>query len=259
MKVLQVNNVYADKSTGKITKVIHDGLLADGWESVVVYGRGRTVKEPGVIRLCPNWYGKANNLLSRVTGIPYGGCLLSTWRLMNIIRREKPDVVHLQCINGYFVNIYRLIRWLKKNKIKTVVSLHAEFMYTANCAHAFSCEQWKKGCQKCPNAKKAVKSWFFDRTGASWRRMKKAFEGFEKDCVICPVSPWTEERAQMGDILNQFPFQTVYNGIDAANTFCRPEVQTPERAVLQVTAHFNTAPDHPKGGYYVDDATLVER
>ena len=257
MKVLQVNNVYADKSTGKITKVIHDGLLADGWESVVVYGRGRTVKEPGVIRLCPNWYGKFNNLLSRVTGIPFGGCLLSTWRLMGIIRREKPDVVHLQCINGYFVNIYRLIQWLKKNRIKTVVSLHAEFMYTANCGHAFDCEQWKQGCKKCADPQKAVKSWFFDRTGDSWRRMKKAFAGFEKDCVICPVSPWTEERARMGDIMKDFSFRTVYNGIDEKNTFRRTEDQVPEQAVLQVTAHFNTDKDHPKGGYYV--AELAKR
>ena len=257
MKVLQVNNVYADKSTGKITQVVHEGLLADGWESVVVYGRGRTVTAPGVIRLCPNWYGKANNLLSRVTGMPFGGCLLSTWRLMSIIRQEKPDVVHLQCINGYFVNIYRLIRWLKKNKIKTVVSLHAEFMYTANCGHAFSCDQWKKGCKKCPNAKKVVKSWFFDRTGRSWQRMREAFRGFEEDCVVAPVSPWAEERAKMGDILKEFPFRTVYNGIEEKNTFCRPVEQTPERAVLQVTAHFNTEPDHPKGGYYV--AELAKR
>ena len=257
MKVLQVNNVYADKSTGKITKVIHDGLLADGWESVVVYGRGRTVNEPGVIRLCPNWYGKANNFLSRLTGMPYGGCLLSTWRLQRIIDREKPDVVHLQCINGYFVNIYRLIEWLKKRKIKTVVSLHAEFMYTANCGHAFECEQWKKGCKKCPNARKAVKSWFFDRTGRSWQRMKKAFSGFEKDCIICPVSPWTQQRAMQADILKDFTFKTVYNGIDAVGTFNRDQSREPEHAAIHVTAHFNTDADHAKGGYYV--AQLARR
>lgn len=257
MKILQVNNVYADKSTGKITKVIHDGLLSRGWEAKVAYGRGRTVDEPGVFRLCPDWYGKANNLLSRITGIPYGGCLLSTWRLMALIRREKPDVVHLQCINGYFVNIYRLIRWLKKHKIKTVVSLHAEFMYTANCGHAFSCDQWKNGCKKCPDPGKAVKSLLFDRTGRSWRRMKEAFAGFEEDCIVCPVSPWTEERARQADILKNFRFRTVYNGIDAEKTFCRPVPQAPEKAVLHVTAHFNTDPDHPKGGYYV--AELAKR
>ena len=87
MKILQVNNVYGEKSTGKLTKLLHDGLLREGHESLVVYGRGRPVREKGVIRLCPDWYGKMNSLLSRITGMPYGGCLLSTWRLMGIIRR----------------------------------------------------------------------------------------------------------------------------------------------------------------------------
>lgn len=258
MKILQVNNVYAEKSTGKITKVIHDGLTAAGEESVVVYGRGADTGDAGVIRLCPDWYGKANNLLSRFTGMMYGGCLLSTARLKRIIRREKPDVVHLQCINGYFVNIYRLIAWLKKQRIKTVVSLHAEFMYTANCGHAFECDQWKHGCGKCPDKKKATKSLLFDNTGRSWRAMKRAFEGFEEDCIICPVSPWTEERARQSDILKDFRFRTVYNGIDSRNTF-RPgdHDERDGKTVINVTAHFRNEQSHAKGGWYL--AELAKR
>lgn len=257
MKILQVNNVYDEKSTGKITKVIHDGLLAAGYESLVIYGRGADTSDPGVIRLCPDWYGKANNLLSRFTGMMYGGCLLSTARLKKIIRREKPDVVHLQCINGYFVNIYRLVRWLKKQRIKTVVSLHAEFMYTANCGHAFECDQWICGCRRCPDAKKATKSLLFDNTGKSWRAMKKAFEGFEEDCVICPVSPWTEQRARQSDILKNFRFRTVLNGLDEGIFSC-PEPEAPrENMVVHVTAHFRNDRDHAKGGWYL--AELAKR
>lgn len=257
MKILQVNNVYGEKSTGKITKVIHDGLIAAGHEAVSVYGRGHTYAGDGVIRLCPDWYGKLQSALTRITGLRYGGCLLSTARLKAIIRREKPDVVHLQCINGNFVNIYSLIGWLKNQKIKTVVSLHAEFMYTANCGHAFECDQWKQGCRRCPDKKKAVKSLFFDRTGASWRKMKKAFEGFESNCIISPVSPWTEMRARQSDILKNFRFQTVFNGIDAENTFrCDGETER-ENAIVHVTAHFNMEKDHGKGGWYV--AELAKR
>lgn len=253
MKILQVNNVYAEKSTGKITKLIHDGLRQQGHASVVVYGRGRGAKEDGVIRLCPDWYGKWNSLLSRVTGIPYGGCFLSTTRLTRIIRREKPDVVHLQCINGNFVNIYRLVGWLKKHKVRTVISLHAEFLYTANCGHAFSCTQWQHGCKSCPDVRRATRSLLFDRTGGSWKTMKKAFDGFEEDCVICPVSPWTEKRAKQSDILRDFRFQTVFNGLDTT-TFCRSmdEKEEPrENTVLNVTAHFSGEQSHPKGGWYL--------
>lgn len=250
MKILQVNNVYGEKSTGKLTKQLHDGLLAAGHESLVIYGRGKTCREPGVRRLCPEWYGKTNGLLARLTGLPYGGCFLSTARLMGIIRREKPDVVHLQCINGSFVNIYWLIRWLKKHRIKTVASLHAEFMYTANCGHAFECTQWQHGCKKCANKLGATGSWIFDRTAKSWEKMRKAFDGFFQDCIICPVSPWTEERARQSDILKDFRFRTVFNGVNT-DVFCYHDRKKIEKIVLNVTAYFSSEKDHLKGGWYL--------
>ena len=250
MKILQVNNFYAEKSTGKLTAQLHRGLQKQGHTSLVAYGRGRTVSEPGITRLCSNGYAKVQNLLSRFTGLPYGGCVLSTGKLLRLIAREKPDVVHLQCINGYFVNIYRLVAWLKKKQIPTVVSLHAEFMYTANCGHAFECDQWKQGCHRCPDKKKATKSLLFDRTGASWRKMQKAFQGFSETCIVTPVSPWTYGRARQGKILAGLPMQTVLNGVDT-DIFCAGSIREKNPTVLHVTAAFNTAPGHNKGGIYL--------
>lgn len=241
MKILQINNVYGERSTGILTQVLHHGLLAAGEASLVVYGRGRGAKERDVIRLCPDWYGKMNSLLSRFTGVPYGGCHFSTVRLMGIIAREKPDVVHLQCINGNFMNVYRLVAWLKKRRIKTVVSLHAEFLYTGNCAHTFDCDQWRHGCKRCPDGRHSARS---------WQAMRAAFAGFEKDCVLCPVSPWVEARAQCGDILKAIPMRTVCNSVDGAFGF-GPQAKAEENTVLHVTAHFSSERDHPKGGWYV--------
>lgn len=257
MKILQVNNVYGEKSTGKITQILHEGLKAAGFESVVVFGRGHGAEEEGIIRLCPELYAKLNALRARITGIPYGGCFLSTARLKRIISREKPDVVHLQCINGYFVNIFEIVRWLKNKGVKTVVSLHAEFMYTANCGHAFECDQWEHGCQKCPNPRKAVKSWFFDCTGRSWKKMKKAFEGFEKDCVAVAVSPWTEERARRSDILKGFRVCTIYPGVDLSVFYGSSAEEKQPDTVFHATAHFSVAKDHEKGGWYL--AELARR
>ena len=40
VKVLQINSVYGVGSTGKITQALHTALLADGADSIVLYGRG---------------------------------------------------------------------------------------------------------------------------------------------------------------------------------------------------------------------------
>lgn len=257
MKVLQVNCVYKKGSTGKITYDLHKGLLEAGIESVVCYGRGELVKEPGVYKTCPEWYSKLNNAWSRVTGIMYGGCFFSTNRLISIIKEEKPDIVHLQCINGYFVNIYRLVNWLKKNHIKTVLTLHAEFMYTANCGHALECDKWQTGCGGCPRRKSETKSILIDGTAKSWKRMKEAFDGFD-ELVVTSVSPWLMERAKQSPILENKNHVVVLNGLDT-DIFHPYEVDelrreleiNDKKVVFHATAFFSTQKGHFKGGWYV--------
>lgn len=257
MKVLQVNCVYRKGSTGKIVYDIHTELEKRGIESVVCYGRGEMLREPNVYKTCPEWYSKLNNLFSRFTGLMYGGCFFSTAKLIRIIKKEKPEIVHLHCINGYFVNIYRLVTWLKKHRIKTVLTLHAEFMHTANCGYAYECERWKTGCGNCPRLRQETKSRFFDRTHASWVKMKKAFFGFEDDLIVVSVSPWLMERASSAPILAGKRHITVLNGLDTSifsfkvNKIKEELGILNKKMVLHVTPSFVLEQGHVKGGYYV--------
>ena len=259
MKVLQVNCVYEYGSTGKITATLHHALLRAGEESVVYYGRRERTDEPGVHKICAEWYGKAMNGLSRLTGLPYGQCGISTARLIAAIRREAPDIVHLQCVNGYFVNLYELVRWLKRSGIPTVLTLHAEFMYTANCGHAFECEQWRTGCHHCPRPRQATKSLVLNRTASSFAKMERAFSGFGDRLTVVSVSPWLEKRAQMSPILGAFRQERVLNGVDPRIFHLREERDRiraglgleDKKILLHVTACFSADPGHPKGGAYV--------
>lgn len=258
MKILQVNCVYNTGSTGKIMYDIHTEILKTGYESVVCYGRGANAQDKNVYKICSEIYSKFNNLLSRFTGIMYGGCFFSTNKLISVIKKENPDVVHLHCINGYFVNIYRLINWLKKNRIKTVLTLHAEFMHTANCGYAFDCEKWKSGCGNCPVFKKETKSLFFDSTARSFKKMKKAFDGFNENLVIASVSEWLMERAKQSPILAGKKHITVLNGLDNgvfnpcfSEALAKQIGTSDKKTVLFVTPAFSLDPNHIKGGYYV--------
>lgn len=258
MRILQINCVYDKGSTGKITRDIHNYLIANNIESIVCYGRGTLIKDKNIYKTCSELEAKINNLISRFSGIMYGGCFFSTNKLIRIIKSEKPDIVHLQCINGYFVNIYKLIEWLKRNKIKTVLTLHAEFMYTANCGYALDCNKWLEGCGHCPRLKRETKSWFWDRTADSYKKMKKAFEGFEKNIRIISVSPWLKERAEKSPVLGNMEHRVILNGIDtdifkhSKNDRLRSDLGiSDEKIVFHVTASFNDDPEHIKGGYYV--------
>lgn len=257
MKLLQINCVYNNGSTGKLVYDIHIGMLNTGENSIVVYGRGKKTKDKNVIKSCLEPYAKFNNLLSRFTGIMYGGCFFSTTALINIIKKQKPNVVHLHCINGYFVNIYRLIEFLKKSGIKTVLTLHAEFMYTANCGHSFECEGWKTGCGSCPRLKKETLSLFLDNTALSFKKMKKAFEGFDNLTVVS-VSPWLKERAEVSPILYGKKHITVLNGIDTStfrlysNASLKRDLGLKDKKIVfHATAFFSTDKENIKGGYYV--------
>ena len=257
MKILQVNCVYGVGSTGKLTAEIHTELIRQGIESVVCYGRGTKMKEPGLHKTCGEFYSKANQALARARGQLYGGCWLSTRKLISVIEKEKPDVVHLQCINGFFVNIARLLEWLKENRVKTVLTLHAEFMFTANCGHARECERWKSGCGKCPQLRTDIGSFCLDGTHASWKKMERGFQGFTENLRVVSVSPWLMERAKQSPFLADKKHSVVMNGLDV-NVFCRRETgelrarYDPEtKIVLFVTTYLTDSPSDLKGGRYV--------
>lgn len=257
MKILQVNVVYKKGSTGKIVYDIHNELQQRGIESIVCYGRGEKISEPNVYKTSSESLAKFNALRSRITGLQYNGSFIATNKLIKIIKKEKPDVVHLHCINGYFVNIYKLLKFLKVNKINTVLTLHAEFMYTGSCGYSLDCTKWKDvgGCRQCPILKEATHSYFFDRTHTAWKKMKEAFKDFD-NLIVTSVSPWLMDRAKQSIILEGKNHCIILNGIDTNNVFYPRKFEylkekhgiRDEKILLHVTASFSS---EIKGGKYI--------
>ena len=255
MKIIQINVVYKKGSTGKIVYEINNELKRTNNDSIVLYGRGKKVIDSNAFKVSCEVYSKLNNLFSRFTGYMYGGCFFSTNNLIKKIKREKPDIVHLHCINGYFVNIYRLIRWLNKNDIKTIITLHAEFMFTANCSHSYDCTRWKNGCHHCQTYKQFSKSLFFDRSKKSWNKLKKSFLNF-KHLSIVSVSPWLYKRAISSSILGNFYNLVILNGVDTdifkytSSNLLRDKYKN-KKIILYVTPFFSENPLDLKGGPYI--------
>ena len=254
MKVLQINCVYNFGSTGKIVYDIHTALKNKGIESVVCYGRGANVDEPNVYKVSTELGGKVHSVFSRLFGVDFGFSPLATAKTIRIIKKEQPDVVHLHCLNGHFINVYKLVEFLKKSGIKTVLTLHAEIMHTAGCEHAMDCEKWKTECSECPKIRGHISRFFRDDAKYCFNKMKKAFKGFDNLTVV-GVSEWLTNRAKQSPIFKDCHFTTVHNGVDTtvfkyieSNIRERLGIGGDEKVILHVTPDFN----HPiKGGKYV--------
>lgn len=245
-----INNCYPRGSTGKIVQSLEHRYDELGFDTVILYGHGEKSTQ-NHIKISGNIYMKFQALRNRITGIMYGGCYLSTRKAINIIRKEKPDIVHLHCLNSNFINIFRLVTWLKNNNVHTVLTNHAEFIYTANCGYAVECTKYQSGCVGCPRPKIVTKAWFRDGTHRSWVKMKKAFSGF-RSLIVTNVSSWTTERASSSAILKEFEHYTVLNGVDASTFYYRGNYSKSEnRMILHVTAKFSDDPYDLKGGRYL--------
>lgn len=259
MRILQINCVYAIGSTGKIVEDISKYCLESGDSVLNLYGRQGENLNSSVIKISSELEAKSHSVLSRLTGVEFGYSFFSTKRAVEIIKSYKPDVVHLHCLNGHFINVFNLLHYLKDNCVPTVLTLHAEIMHTAGCEHAFECTKWIKGCHKCDVIKGILTRYFRDDAEYAYRKMQKAFDGFT-NLTIVGVSDWLTNRAKQSAIFKntQSHFLTIENGLDLRAFFSKSRSDNPLKLVfndggpiiLHVTPNFK----HPlKGGKYVLD------
>lgn len=259
MKVIHVNVCASIGSTGKIVTSISKVLKKEGHQSLVCYGANENIKNEDYYRFCPEYLRKINAIISRISGVMYGNFVsISTNSLIKKIEKEKPDIVHLHCINGFTVDIFKLLKYLAVNKYNVVLTLHAEFMYTGLCSHAYSCDKWiETGCYDCPISKKISKS-IFDKSSYSWNKLKRIYSLFDPNRLkIVSVSPWLSKRAQQSVMLKRFDSKVIFNGIDTSvfknyttqNNYLREKL--PNKFCLFVTASFSVNKNDNKGGYYL--------
>jgi putative colanic acid biosynthesis glycosyltransferase len=251
MKIVQINNHYKFGSTGKIVDYLHNGNYDSGNESYVIYGRGKKIYAKNIFKTSNDLLSKLNGFFSKITGFPFRGNFISTKRILLLIKKIKPDLVHLQNLYGNYVNVYDLLNFLKKNNFPTIITLHSEFMFTGGCTHSFDCNKWKNGCGRCPVLKKATGSLFFDQTANSWKLMKDAIDGFQNLNIVA-VSKWLCDKARISPILNKYPIEVIYNGIDTS-IFKYYEInelknKKKSKTILFVTPHFSIDKTDLKGG-----------
>lgn len=256
MKILQINSHYDQGGAARIVACIHRELLKEGADAYVAYGRGEKTNEKNV-HMFGNGAGVyISAFLSRFTG--YNGYFnpVATYKLLKIIGRIKPDVIHLHVLHGYYVNVPMLFKYINKHKIPCVWTFHDCHAFVGNCGYFFDCRKWEKGCESCPYIKNYPASLWFDRTEKMWREKKRLFTIGKK--VIVSPSEWLAKEAKRS-FFDRYECITIRNGIDTKGTFyprdkyaCRKKYgyEETQKLILGIAVGYR---DERKGAKYILD------
>ena len=212
IKVLQINMIYKEKSTGRTCLELDNYLNQHGMVSTTAYGWGSKYEGAYRINTYPEYY--FHNIMSRITGLEGYFSFFSTLRLIRFMNRYKPDIVHLRNIHGHFLNYPILFRYLSKNNVKTIIHVHDCWCFTGKCTHytVIHCDKWKSDCKGCPKQKEYPISYFWDNAEFMLKQKKKWF-GSLKNLVVVGNSNWTAGEAAKSFLGNR-RIERVYNWID---------------------------------------------
>ena len=257
-KVITISWVVDAYSTGRIIKTIEDYADEDYKfiHCVEALLPGQQSREnvyliSGImnLRFSIRW--------AKLTGNPYGCGNMATRRLCRFIASQKPDIVHIHCPNSRSVNLYKLLNFLEKLRCKIVITNHAEFFITGNCAHADECEGYMTGCYNCPDYHKSTGAWFINRTHRNWQLMKDCMS--DASIRMVAVSPWSQKRIEESTIGKGKKVSVIKNGIDTSvftyqhitdglSFLNRSEVR---EDYIHVTSNFSDDINDIKGGSYI--------
>lgn len=213
MRVLQINTIYKDKSTGRTCWELEKKLVEQGHECVTAFGHG-AVCGGNTYRINSNIEYMLHNILSRITGLEGYFSYFATKRLVKFIGKYSPDIIHLRNLHGHYLNLPLLFKYLKKSKIPVVMHLHDCWIFTGKCCYPVynNCDKWQTQCSDCPSRKVYPVSYCFDFSKKMHKDKMKWFSELE-NCTVVGVSDWIAGEGKKS-YLGRFPVTRVYNWIN---------------------------------------------
>lgn len=212
VKVVQIST-FSYKAAGNIMMNLHRAMMKNGIDSYVVWGRGRKAENDHEYFMDDSWGVKLHGVYTRITDKTGFASTLSTRKLLNWLDEIEPDIIHLHCIHGYFINISLLFTYIKEKNIKVIWTQHDCWAFTGHCAYfdACGCEKWKTGCHDCEQLTTYPASRLMDNSKWNWKTKKELFTGANVT-VVTPCE-WLSELVKMS-FLREYPIRVIYNGID---------------------------------------------
>lgn len=124
MKVLQINAVYGQGSTGTIVHDIENLCEKSGIECYVASPDPKVQEAKRGYVIGNILDHKLHAFLSRIHGKQAYYSHIPTRNLLHWIDFINPDIVHLHNLHSNFIHLNMLLQYLSKRDIKTIITLH---------------------------------------------------------------------------------------------------------------------------------------
>lgn len=215
MKYIQINTV-CNGSTGKIMGDIARKANKDGYQTLCIYGRRKGYKDLNCIKVGGFFSFWLHVILTTIFDTQgHHGSYFKTRKMVRILRKENPDIIHLHNIHGYYLNYPVLFKYLK-NEFKGEVrwTFHDCWPFTGHCPYftLAKCDKWKKQCYNCPNKKRYPTSLVFDNSKKEYLLKKKYFTSLKNLIIITP-SDWLNNLVKQS-FMGKYTVITINNKID---------------------------------------------
>lgn len=213
-KLVQINTV-CNGSTGKIMGDIQRKAMQNGYYTLSIYGRRKGFKDLNCVKVGGFFSFWFHVIITTFFDKQGSGSYFKTKKIVQILRKENPDIIHLHNIHGYYLNYKVLFKYLKDEyKGKIFWTFHDCLPFTGHCPYFIyvNCQKWKTECYHCPNKRKYPTSLFLDSSKSNYKNKKELFRGIPNLTIITP-SDWLHRLVKQS-FLKEYEVVTIHNTID---------------------------------------------
>lgn len=211
VKVLQINQYCGFGSTGKIVLDIADLVIANGDECRIAYGRYEAPESYETYKIGGKFNNYEHVLETRLLDNHGFASRYATRKLVKHIKTYNPDVIHLHCLHGYYLNIKILFDYLKVSGKKIVWTFHDCWAFSDHAAYI---DYDKNGNLPKQYAKEDLTEYPTAKFSPfhNYKRKKEIFSHVPNLTIVTP-SKWLKEMTEQS-FFSQYPVEVIHNGID---------------------------------------------
>ncbi|MDY2913826.1 MAG: glycosyltransferase [Candidatus Enteromonas sp.] len=222
-KIAIINSVCGTGSTGRIVNDLAIFLRTKGFDARIFFGRNLNRFKAPYAKCFSNYLDSLVHCL-KARFFDKSGFSSNhvTYKLIKELNQFDPDLMILNNLHGYYLNINILFNWIKNKNKKIILVCHDCWNFTGHCAHFdyLNCDRWEKQCFSCPAKASYPKSILIDRSRKNYLIKKQLYSNIENMIVVSP-SNWLSNIIHRS-FLGSYETVVINNGIDT-NLFKKTE------------------------------------